>query len=1059
MKQRLVNFIRNNRKKTLIICSFLIVIIGACLVIVNTFAALKPVRSVTISSEKTNYGSSEPGSWNIEKSAEWTGKGKARITFNLDTIIKKNTDNSDIVLVLDRSGSMIGDKLSKVKADAKDLVEKKLSSGNNRFALINFDTDSELMVGLTNNKQELINKIDSLVAIGTTNYYKALVNVDAALKGYVKDPERDLVLLFLTDGFPNEDTPNEEGFYKYLKSQYPYLTVNGIQYEMGSDVLEPLKKISDYQYIAHMDNLNNVLFDAAESPISYEEFTIVDYIDDTYFILDSVDKISVSAGTVKLEYEGNTPKVTWSMGNGALKSGQSAIMTIDVILKDEYMGTEGMYPTNKKEEIITSLPDTPSEDIDTPKTPVLSEAYQVIYDGNAPQGCTISPVPATKKYAAYDTVKIDETPMTCGNYQFQGWEILTEGVKKVNDDYFIMPEQDVNLRGVWTQLSITKSMNGSVSKVQTIYKIMVDNAEDDDKSSQFVAGSSGIDFQYCPLDQSGNSINGQGVYKLSSTKNDKRPIYYYRGNVNNNYVVYANTCWKILRTTDTGGAKLLYNGPVDASGKCTNTNNYSIGMSSFNSEHNSLADAGYMYGTVYQNKVLGKTETVLIPFELQPSYYYASDVVAKDWNDGNGLVYTLVNEFTVTEAQYPSIIGKYMSWYHTNADPNAGILQVIDAPLYVAGYQIIDGNYVAYGVQVENGKKQEDYQFAAGSGITKNANGTFTINNSKIITGIDWYNNFASYKNWYTCGDKTTTCAEPKKITYTTVDGYDYIPYGDFKYGASFTYSGGQYTLTNTEQFYDWSSNKTKVNTHHYTCLNSSGVCSKVYYIYQDIVDATDGTEGIFYIELTGGKSIEDARREMETNSNNSAVKTLIDTWYESHIKGTVYESMLEDTVYCNSRDDNKLGTDQQYINNGLIPSTGNINYALHFSSFGRAFATSKPSVKCTNANDSFTVNTKNGNGALTYPIAMMTIDEAELAGRCRGTYVDISGENPYWLMAPINMDGTFVAGAGILNGTTYLVPMSNPLHVRPVVSIKPGTRVIGGTGTKTDPYLLDSNQ
>lgn len=1055
MKQRLVDFIRSNRKKTLIICSFLVVIIGACLVIVNTFAALKPVRSVTISSEKTNYESSEPGSWNIEKSAEWTAKGKARITFNLDTIIKKNTDNSDIVLVLDRSGSMIGDKLSKVKADAKDLIERKLSSGNNRFALINFDTDSELMIGLTNNKQELINKVEALSAIGTTNYYKALVNVDAALKGYIKDPERDLVLLFLTDGFPNEDTPNEEGFYKYLKSEYPYMTVNGIQYEMGNDILDPLKKISDHQYIAHIDNLNNVLFDAAETPISYDDFTIVDYIDDTYFTIDNVDKISVSIGTVKLEYEGNTPKVTWSMKGGALKSGQSATMTIDVNLKDEYMGTEGMYPTNKKEEITSELPDTPTEDIDTPKTPVLSEAYQVIYDGNAPQGCTISPVPATKKYAAYDTVKIDDTPMTCGNYQFQGWEILTEGVKKVNDDYFIMPEQDVNLRGVWTQLSITKSMNGSISKVQTIYKIMVDNAEDDDKSSQYVAGSNGIDFQYCPLDQSGNSINGQGVYKLSSTANDQRPIYYYRGNVNNNYVVYANSCWKILRTTDTGGAKLLYNGPVDASGKCSNTNNYSIGMSSFNNENYSLADAGYMYGTIYRNNILGYSKQVLAPFELLPEYYFANSITSKDWGGDTGIAYTLDNEYRLTANQFSSSVGKYVSIYHT--DPNSNPAAVIDKPLYVAGYDANQG--YAYVVQVSGGKKQEDYEFVAGSGITKNSNGTFTINNSKTVSHIDWYNNFASYKNWYTCGDKTTTCASPRKITYPTVMGYDFIEVGDFIYGAGFTYSGGQYTLTNTEQFYDWDSNKTKVNTHHYTCLNSSGSCSKLYYIYYDVIDQTDGTEGIFYIELSGGKSIDDARREMETNTNSSTIKKVIDTWYENNIKNTAYESMLEDTVYCNSRDDNTLGTDQQYINHGLIPSTGNINYALHFSSFGRAFLASKPSVKCTNANDAFTVNAKNGNGALTYPIGMMTIDEAELAGRCRGTYVDVSGTDPYWLLAPIRLDGTYVAGAGILNGTTYLVPTSNPLNVRPVVSIKPGTRVIGGTGTKTDPYILDADQ
>lgn len=1068
MKQRILKFIRQNHKKIIISSIFLIILIITSLIIANTFAALKPVKSVTISSEKVSYESSTPGAWNIEKSAEWTGKGKARITFALDTIIKKNTDNSDIILVLDRSGSMIGDKLNKVKSDAKDLVESKLSSGNNRIALISFDTDSTLMNTLTNNKTEILNNIDSLAAIGTTNYYKALVNVDTVLQGYVKEDDRELVLLFLTDGYPNEDTPNEEGFYEYLKSEYPYLTVNAIQYEMGSEVLDPLKKISDHQYIADMENLNNVLFEAAETPIAYSEFSITDYIDDTYFTIDSVDSIQVSIGEVTLTYDGTTPVVTWTMGDGELKSGSSATMTIDVNLKSEYMGTEGMYPTNIKEEIISALQDNPSEDITSSKTPVLSEAYQVIYDTNAPTGCTVSYTPETIKYAAYDTVKIDDTTLTCGTYQFKGWEILTEGVTQINDDYFIMPESDVNLRAVWSELTISKSMNGTISKVQTLYKIMADSAVDDSVASQYVSSSNGVQFQYCPLDQSGNSINGKGVYILSSTANDTRPIYYYRGNVTNNYVVYANSCWRMVRSTDSGGVKILYNGPVDSNGKCTTTNSYSIGTSSYNSnivtqdyyQYNimSLADTGYMHGTIYPNQILGGSVEVLVPFAIRDTYYFADDVTYQYMEDQDGntiAVYALVNEYQVSSSQFASTVGKYMSWYHTSLD--SASIQVIDKPLYIAGYDATSG--YAYGVQVENGLKQEDYQFAVGSSITKNSNGTFTLNNSKVVTGIDWYNNYGNYVNWYTCGDKSTSCTTPLKITYATVEGYDYMPYGDFIYGSSFTYNGTNYTLTDTVQFYDWDNNKNEVDNHHYTCFNSTGTCSSVYYIYQDVIDTDDGSEAIFYVELSNGLSMEQARAEMESNTTDSNVKTVVDAWYEKNIKGTVYESMLEDTVYCNDRSDNTLGSDIQYINNGLIPKGGSINYALYFSAFGRSFLVSKPSVKCTNTNDSFTLSTTKGNGALTYPIALLTLDEAELAGRCSGTYIDITGSTPYWLMTPIRQDGYIVYISGFLNGMTYNIAALNPSLVRPVVSIKAGTRVIGGTGTTTDPYLLDPNQ
>ena len=38
------------------------------------------------------------------------------------------------------------------------------------------------------------------------------------------------------------------------------------------------------------------------------------------------------------------------------------------------------------------------------------------------------------------------------------------------------------------------------------------------------------------------------------------PVYYYKGNVENNNVLFAGFCWKIVRTTETGGVKIVYNG-------------------------------------------------------------------------------------------------------------------------------------------------------------------------------------------------------------------------------------------------------------------------------------------------------------------------------------------------------------------------------------------------------------------------------------------------------------------------------------------------------------------
>ena len=92
-----------------------------------------------------------------------------------------------------------------------------------------------------------------------------------------------------------------------------------------------------------------------------------------------------------------------------------------------------------------------------------------------------------------------------------------------------------------------------------------------------------------------SASNGNGLYVINSTKNDCHPIYYYRGAVTNNNVLFANYCWKIVRTTNTGGIKLIYNGsPIDA--KCTTSTGSSTQLSSpFNNDASTLEMVGYSY--------------------------------------------------------------------------------------------------------------------------------------------------------------------------------------------------------------------------------------------------------------------------------------------------------------------------------------------------------------------------------------------------------------------------------------------------------------------------------
>ena len=601
---------------------FIVFLIGF---ITSSFAASTPVSSITITSQNTSYQNKEPGSWQVEKSAKWIEKGMARVSFDVSSVLIPETSYTDIIFVLDISGSMIGEKLNRVKQDTIELLESLLSNEENRAALISFDTESRIVSRLTNDKDLLTQEVNNLISMGNTNYYQALANVDNILKNYQAEKNRNLVVLFLTDGYPNEDIPNQIAQYRYLKSEYPYITINGIQYEMGSSILDPIKEISDNQFIANMESLNNVLLDASETTVPYDNFQIVDYIENNYFTLRSEEDITISQGKVKLEEENGLQKITWTLPN--YRSGSNASLTMNLKLKDEFIGQGGVYPTNRREQVTSQIENQP-ENINSTLSPALQESYQVIYDGNAPEGCSVENVPSNENHSVYDVVSIPEETPSCTGYEFKGWSIVTENATKVNDDYFIMPESDVILRATWGKLSISKSMDGEVYTWTTLYELIEEQAVMDNTSSTYVSSSSGIDFSRAP-----SNTNGKGVYTRAGTENDKYPIHYYRGDVDNNHVKFAGFCWRAVRTTSTGGVKLIYDGVPDTDGSCNNTGNATvIGTSIFNNDSESPADVGYMYGTRYIHGERSSSST--------NGYIYGNDVT---WN---GSQYTLVDTYT-----------------------------------------------------------------------------------------------------------------------------------------------------------------------------------------------------------------------------------------------------------------------------------------------------------------------------------------------------------------------------------------------------------------------------
>lgn len=154
--------IRKHKKLALISLSVLSILLLVT-ILPNSFASLTPVKSITIDSEKLNYEENESGSYKITKSAEWIAKGKARITFQVDTKeLKKENTKADTILIVDTSASMSGEKLDKVKSDSIDLIQKALQDNNNRIGIIEFNDTASIVSNLSNDISDLTNKINSL---------------------------------------------------------------------------------------------------------------------------------------------------------------------------------------------------------------------------------------------------------------------------------------------------------------------------------------------------------------------------------------------------------------------------------------------------------------------------------------------------------------------------------------------------------------------------------------------------------------------------------------------------------------------------------------------------------------------------------------------------------------------------------------------------------------------------------------------------------------------------------------------------------------------------------
>ena len=207
------------------------------------------------------------------------------------------------------------------------------------------------------------------------------------------------------------------------------------------------------------------------------------------------------------------------------------------------------------------------------------------------------------------------------------------------------------------------------------------------------------------------------------------------------------------------------------------------------------------------------------------------------------------------------------------------------------------------------------------------------------------------------------------------------------------------------------------------------------------------------YMYGTAGAS---TYEETHSNTTNSTIKTVLDSWYDTNIVNTGNEKYIADAIYCNDRN----------VNNDNGKGTERTSYGavLRIDYKG-------PTLKCTNNykitnnNDKFTKSATIGNGKLTKMIGLITSDEVMYAGGKSGTinkeYYLYSGAN-YWTMTPYRFWDNGAALVIYVNksgdfdwlGEVGMESVESSHTIRPVISLK-SDAISSGSGTMTDPFTV----
>ena len=344
----------------------------------------------------------------INKTAELVDGETVKITLTAEgEVTRTDAKNADIVMVIDKSGSM-NDKLDKIKEAARNFANNILSNTKDsdvKIAIVTYDyygyyggyngQGSYLNLGFSSSKDDINKAINAITAGGGTNTQAGIRRAAETLRGARKDAKKYVV--FFTDGLPTQSYDGGDGtrvdskymtaakdeynkhFTSWNKTSSNNDQIDAKFYSVGvftkasdtekkqavnflktiQNVIDP-DKFGEKYYTQDLKVVNSIFTDISNEIAAdinntvATNVTINDIVTDYFNIVDKSWKVTDLKGNViNIQPEVTGNNITFKIGDIKVNAGESkggVIVTFNAKLKDAYFGG-GNIDTNVSADI------------------------------------------------------------------------------------------------------------------------------------------------------------------------------------------------------------------------------------------------------------------------------------------------------------------------------------------------------------------------------------------------------------------------------------------------------------------------------------------------------------------------------------------------------------------------------------------------------------------------------------------------------------------------------------------------------------------------------------